>query len=170
MKKIAILCGGYSGEYEISVQTAQMVQQNLENSPYDTYLIYIETTGWYYLDAQKNRYEIDRSDFSLLLPSGKVHFDGLFNAIHGTPGEDGVILGYFDLLGIPYTSCSMEVSALTFNKYLFNLFAQAIGIRVARSFNFTRKQYINPQKVINTLGLPVFVKPAKSGSSVGVSR
>ncbi len=170
MKKIAIICGGYSGEYDISVQTAKMVQQNLDSSRYETYLIYIESTGWYALDAQENRIEIDRSDFSLPLSTGKVTFEGIFNAIHGTPGEDGVILGYFDLLGIPYTSCSMEVSALTFNKYLFNVFAQATGVRVARSFNFTAKQLIDRKEVIDTLGLPVFIKPTKSGSSVGVSR
>lgn len=170
MKKIAIICGGFSGEYEISVQTAKMVQANLDAQKYQSYLVYIEKEAWYYLDADGQKHLVDKTNFTLPLPEGTVQFDGIFNAIHGTPGEDGVILGYFDMLDLPYTSCNMEVSALTFNKYLFNLWVQSIGIRVARSFNFTPSDSINHQTLIDTLGFPMFVKPVKSGSSVGVSR
>ena len=170
MKNIAIVCGGYSGEYNISVETAETVKNNLDSSKYVSYIIYIEKNGWYYRDKKNTSYRINITDFSLSLPEKTVKFDGIFNAIHGTPGEDGKILGYFDMLNIPYTSCNMEISALTFNKYLCNKFVQSIGVNVAKSFSFLSGENINKDEVIESLGLPLFIKPTKSGSSVGVSK
>ena len=170
MKNIAIVCGGYSGEYQISVQSAEMVKKNLDNNKYNSYIIVIEKNQWYYKDVDNIHHEINKSDFTLKLIEQIIAFDGVFNAIHGTPGEDGKLLGYFDLLNIPYTSCSMDTSALTFNKYLCNSFVRSIGIKVAQSFSFLDGELINKDEVISSLGLPVFIKPARSGSSVGISK
>lgn len=170
MKNIAIVCGGYSGEYEISVQSAAMVKKNLDNNKYNSYIIVIEKDHWYHKDADNVYCEINKSDFTLKLPDQIVKFDGVFNAIHGTPGEDGKLSGYFDLLNIPYSSCAVDTSALTFNKYLCNNFVRSTGINVAKSFSFIEGEYINRDEVINSLGLPIFIKPARSGSSVGISK
>ncbi|MAE07767.1 MAG: D-alanine--D-alanine ligase [Bacteroidetes bacterium] len=170
MKNIAIVCGGYSGEYQISVQSAEMVKKNLDNNKYKTYIIFIEKYQWYFKNVDNIHHKIDKSDFSLKLDSDIIKFDGVFNAIHGTPGEDGKLLGYFDLLSIPYTCCNMDTSALTFNKYLCNSFVRSIGIKVAQSFSFLEGEFINKDLVLDSLGLPVFIKPVRSGSSVGISK
>lgn len=170
MKNIAIVCGGYSGEYQISVESAKMVKRNLDSSKYNSFVVVIEKDRWYYKDNAENLHLINKNDFTLNLAGSIVKFDGIFNAIHGTPGEDGKLLGYFDLLDIPYTSCSMDTSALTFNKYLCNKFVQSLGINVARSFSYISEDPINKDEIISELGLPVFIKPARSGSSVGISK
>jgi len=170
MKNIAIICGGYSGEYEISVQSASMVKSNLNEKLYNSYIIVIEQDDWYYQDNRKDKYSVNKNNFTLSINDQVIFFDGVFNAIHGTPGEDGKILGYFDILKIPYTSCSMDVSALTFNKYLCNNFVKSLGLNVANSISFVKGETIDKDQLINTLGLPLFVKPARSGSSVGVTK
>lgn len=170
MKNIAIICGGYSGEYEISIQSAMMAGTNLDKTKYNSYEIIIDKEDWYFLDSKKVKYYINKNDFSLVLGNQIIKFDGIFNAIHGTPGEDGKILGYFDMLGIPYTSSNMDVSSLTFNKYLCNNFVRSLGLNVAESFSFVKGEKIDKTLVIATLGLPVFVKPARSGSSVGITK
>ena len=170
MKNIAIICGGYSGEYDISVQSAKMVKKNLDTNKYNSYVIVIEKDNWYYKDNSDNKHPINKNDFTLVEGNGTIKFDGIFNAIHGTPGEDGKILGYFDMLNIPYTSCGMDTSALTFNKYLCNKFVQSIGVNVAGSYSYIIGDKINKDDIINSLGLPLFIKPARSGSSVGISK
>ncbi len=171
MKNIAIVCGGYSGEYEISIGSAQVVAQNLDPKRYRSFLVVITRTSWYHETQNGHKIEIDRNDFSLTLEDGTIiRFDGVFNAIHGTPGEDGKILGYFDMLGLPYTSCSADVSALTFNKFLCNKFVASFGITMARSVSFVNGEIINHPEIIQTLGMPLFVKPACSGSSVGITK
>jgi len=171
MKNIAIVCGGYSGEYEISIGSAQVVAQNLDSKRYRSFLVVITRTSWYHETQNGHKIEIDRNDFSLTLEDGTIiRFDGVFNAIHGTPGEDGKILGYFDMLGLPYTSCSADVSALTFNKFLCNKFVASFGITMARSVSFVKGEIINHPEIIQTLGMPLFVKPACSGSSVGITK
>ncbi len=170
MKNIAIICGGYLGEYEISVQSASMVKENLDNSIYNSYIIVIERYEWYHLDRNNLKHQINKDDFSLFLNHEKIIFDGVFNAIHGTPGEDGKILGYLDMINIPYTSSGMDVSALTFNKYLCNNFVKSLGIKVANSVSFAKEETIDYNEVIEFLGIPLFVKPARSGSSVGISK
>jgi len=170
MKNIAIVCGGFSGEYQISIQSAKMVKTNLDSSKYNSYVIVIEKGQWYYEDKSASKHIINKDDFSLTLNNQIIKFDGIFNAIHGTPGEDGKLLGYFDMLNIRYTSCEMDTSALTFNKYLCNNYVKTLGIVVAQSFSFLDGDIINKDEVINTLGLPLFIKPARSGSSVGISK
>jgi len=170
MKNIAIVCGGYSGEFQISIQSAKMVKKNLDSNKYNSFVIVIEKKQWYHEDETGNKYIINKNDFCLSLKKQTIRFDGIFNAIHGTPGEDGKLLGYFDMLNIPYTSCEMDTSALTFNKYLCNSYAKNLGIVVAQSFSFLAGENINKDEVISALGLPVFIKPARSGSSVGISK
>lgn len=170
MKKIAIICGGNSGEYEISMRSAQVVKKHLDPYKYDGYLIEIRDSEWTYRDDVGNRFPVNKADFSIQLEKEVIHFTGVFNAIHGTPGEDGKIQAYFDMLGIPYTSCGQDTSALTFNKHLCNKFISSYGIHVADSITIFSGDPINEDEIIHHLGLPVFVKPARSGSSVGISK
>ena len=170
MKKIAIICGGNSGEYEISMKSAQVVKKHLNSGKYEGYLIEIRGSEWNSIDDTGNRFAVNKADFSIKLEKDVIHFDGVFNAIHGTPGEDGKIQAYFDLLNIPYTSCGQDTSALTFNKHLCNKFISSYGIRVADSMTFFKGEQVIEDEIFHHLGLPVFVKPARSGSSVGISR
>ena len=168
-KNIAIVCGGNPGEYEISIGSAKVVLQNLDKARYKAYLILINADKWYY-EKEGNTYLVDKNDFSLRLETTTIKFDGVFNAIHGTPGEDGKLQGYFDLLGIPYTSCNVATSALTFNKYFCNRFVSSYGIKTAASISYAKGEKPDADTVIDQLGLPLFIKPVESGSSVGISK
>ncbi len=170
MKNIAIVCGGYSGEYAISVNSAKMVAQNIDSKRYRTYLVYITRQEWYHESPDEEKFPVDKNDFSIMLRGKKVKFDGVFNAIHGTPGEDGKLQGYFDIMELPYTSCNAATSALTFNKYFCNRFVNSLGINTARSVSFLKGEQIDKKFLIKQLGFPMFVKPAESGSSVGITR
>lgn len=170
MKNIAIVCGGNSGEYEISIGSGKMVSENFDRNRYTGYLIEIRNTDWFYTDEAQVRHQIDKTDFSLNLNGQKVLFDGIFNAIHGTPGEDGKLQGYFDMIGLPYTSCNVATSALTFNKFYCNRYVNSFGIKTAPGLSFGRGEKINYQEIIEKLKLPLFVKPAESGSSVGITK
>ena len=116
MLKVAVIAGGDSGEYEISIKSAGIVAQYIPKDKYQVYLIEIQQGQWIHQHPQMGRIAIDKNDFSLSIGSEKIHFDVVFNAIHGTPGEDGYMQGYFELLNIPHTSCGMYQAALTFNK------------------------------------------------------
>lgn len=170
MKKIAIICGGDSGEYEISMKSGSVVKEHLDKNKYTGYLIEIRESNWFFRDEEGVCHFIDKNDFSLILDNETIKFDGVFNAIHGTPGEDGKMQGYFDMLKIPYSSCNQDTSALTFNKHLCNKFIHSFGIQVANSISIFKGDTINEDSIIQTLGLPVFIKPARSGSSVGISK
>lgn len=170
MKNIAIVCGGNSGEYDISIQSGRVVEKHLDKNKYRAFLVVIRHTDWYFLDENNNKHTIDKADFSLSISGIKIEFDGVFNAIHGTPGEDGKLQGYFDLLGIPYTSCGVASSALSFNKFFCNRFVSSLGIQLADSVSFRKDETYDQNEIVEQLGLPVFVKPAGSGSSVGISK
>lgn len=168
-KNIAIVCGGNSGEYAISIGSAGMVSKHLDPNKFTGYLIVVNGREWFY-ELNGKKYPVDKNDFSLTIEGRKINFDGVFNAIHGTPGEDGKLQGYFDMMEIPYTSCNAATSAMTFNKFLCNHFVDSYGISTANSVSFAKNESIEKIKVIERLGLPVFVKPAESGSSVGISK
>ncbi len=170
MMNIAIICGGNSGEYEISMESAKVVKKYLDKDKYEAYPIVIRFDDWYYQDDKGDKHPIDKADFTLSLNGSTVRFDAVFNAIHGTPGEDGKFQAYLDLLKIPYTSCGVDTSALTFNKFFCNRFVSAFGITVARSISFLKGEHIDQSLIADQLGFPVFVKPAQSGSSVGISK
>ena len=167
---IAIVAGGDSGEYEISLKSAEVVKKHLDDTLFNVYLIVIHKGHWCYDDDHGIRHAVSREDFSLPLSAGKVNFDAVFIAIHGTPGEDGKIQGYFDLVGIPYTSCDQATSAITFNKYFCNNYVKSFGLKVAKSLVIHKGEAAGEVEILEHLKLPVFVKPNKGGSSVGASK
>lgn len=170
MKNIAVVCGGNSGEYDVSIQSGKVVVASLPPDRYAAFQIIIRGADWYHTDAKGNKSLINKDDFSLQLNGKTLRFDAVFNAIHGSPGEDGKLLGYFDLIGMPYTSSNMFVSALTFNKENCKRIVASHGVLVAKGLMFNRESTIDPAAVVEQLGLPVFVKPNNGGSSVGVTK
>lgn len=168
---IALLAGGYSGEYVISIGTARTIEQNLDSERFNTYKIIVTREGWLYEHSDGTQIEVDKNDFSLNIGGEKIRFDAVFIAIHGTPGEDGRIQGYLDMLQIPYTSCNAIVSALTFNKSYCNKVVKAMNVvNIANSVHLIKGEPYSMGAIFDTLRLPVFVKPNESGSSLGVSK
>lgn len=168
--KIALVAGGNSGEYEISIQGAQVLSGNIDAGLFEVYPIIIRGSEWYYTSAEQERIPVDKNDFSVLTPKGKVNFDLAFITIHGTPGEDGKLQGYFDLLGIPYTTSGQLACALTFNKFFCNRMVSSFGLKTAHSIKLIKDVTIDIKDVLESVSLPVFVKPNKGGSSLGTSR
>ena len=169
MKTIAIAAGGDSSEFEISVKSAEEVGKIL-STRYIVYIIVIRGINWYWEDSKGRYHNIDKNDFSLALDNQKIRFDGVFIAIHGTPGENGLLQGYFDMMSIPYTSCDAFCSALTFNKQACKLFLKEYGITMAKDFMLRKGDNMDIAGIIRHLGLPCFVKPNDSGSSFGVTK
>ncbi|HOW26323.1 MAG TPA: D-alanine--D-alanine ligase [Bacteroidales bacterium] len=169
-KRIALVTGGYSGERDISLKSGKEVYRHLDRSIYEVFWIQIEEENWYYLSDAGKRHPVDRKDFTIHLGDRKLSFDCAFIVIHGTPGEDGKLQGYFDLLNLPYTSCNRTTSSVTFNKFFTNRIARALGVRTADALFFTALEEIDHREILKTLGLPCFVKPNNGGSSVGISR
>ena len=169
MKTIAIAAGGDSSEFEVSVKSAIEVS-NILSSRYFTYIIMIKGANWYWEDPKGRYLSVDKNDFSIRTEEMKVRFDAVFIAIHGAPGENGYLQGYFEMLGIPYTSCSAFCSALTFNKQACKLFLKEYRIPMARAILIREGDEIDIDAVIKSVGLPCFVKPNDSGSSFGVTK
>ncbi|TNE31482.1 MAG: D-alanine--D-alanine ligase [Bacteroidetes bacterium] len=168
-KNVGILMGGYSSEFEISILSGQTVYNNLDRSLYTPFAIHILKDRWVLVEDGVE-YAIDKNDFSAQMNGEKITFDLLFNAIHGNPGEDGILQGYLQLLNIPQTSCDVFESALTFNKAECNRVLSDFGVRVAPSIYLHPGENVDPALVTKLLNFPVFVKPSRSGSSFGVSR
>ncbi len=169
-KNIALVTGGYSGESVISYKTAATIAQHIDRERWNLYTIDIHPEGWFYTDEQGQRREVDKNDFSIRINGTSVHFHAALIALHGTPGEDGKLQGYFDCLNIPYTSCDAATSALTFNKRYTVAVAAFGGIRVAKSVHLFRESPQAPADILRDLQLPVFVKPNNGGSSIGMSK
>lgn len=169
MRTIAIAAGGDSPEYGISVKSAREVEKALATR-YNIYIIMIRESNWYWEDSKGRYHNIDKNDFALKTDEGKVRFDAVFIAIHGTPGENGLLQGYFDMMRIPYTSCNAFCSALTFNKHACKLFLREYGIPVAKGLLVRKTDNVNFPDLIGQVGLPCFVKPNDSGSSYGVTK
>lgn len=170
-KKIALIAGGYSGESVISIASAKTIQQNLDDTLYEVYPILIDRTSWTHETQTGEKATVDKNDFSITLSGKKINFDLAFIVIHGSPGEDGRLQGYFDLLGIPYTTCNTLVSALTFNKSFCNNVLRSCNVtHVANSVVLDKKRTFSLGSILESLTLPVFVKPNESGSSLGVSK
>lgn len=170
MKRIALMTGGNSGEYEISLLSAENIFNRIDKSKYEPYKILLKGNSWSYTDSEGGTTEVDRNDFSLTLKGKKITFDAVFIAIHGNPGENGRLQGYFDMLGIPYTGCDMLSSALTFNKFYCNSVVKSLGVPVSPSLHFFKDDTIDFQTVGEVCGYPCFVKSCNSGSSVGVTK
>jgi D-alanine-D-alanine ligase len=169
MKTIAIAAGGDSSEFEISVKSAEEVSKIL-STEYLVYIIVIRGTSWYWEDKKGRYHNIDKNDFTLETDDTRIKFDGVFIAIHGTPGENGLLQGYFDMIGLPYTSCDAFCSALTFNKQACKLFLKEYGIIMANAVLIRKVDKIDPAALCKQIELPCFVKPNDSGSSFGVSK
>jgi len=167
---IAFVTGGYSGESVISYKSAVTIENNIDKDRYTVYKIDITREGWFHAKADGTKVSVDKNDFSLTLDGQKVKFDAVLIGIHGTPGEDGKLQGYFDMLGLPYTSCNAASSAITFNKRFTVGVAAFDGINVARSVHLVKGRFSNPEDVAQHLQFPVFVKPANGGSSIGMSK
>jgi D-alanine-D-alanine ligase len=167
---IAFITGGYSGEAVISYKSAITIENNLDTEKYNVYKIDITPDGWFYETEEAGKTLVDRNDFSLVVSGKKISFDAVLVGIHGTPGEDGKLQGYFDLLRIPYTSCDAATSALTFNKRYTVAVAAFAGINVAKSVHLFHHEKVPASEILSRLKLPVFVKPNNGGSSIGMSK
>ena len=169
-KNIAIIMGGYSSEYKISLKSGNVVFNTLDASKYNAYRIHVFKDKWVFVDENENEFPIDKNDFSVTINNNKTKFDCVFNAIHGSPGEDGFMQAYFDLISMPHTSCDMYQAALTFNKRDLLSALKPYGIKTAESFYLNLGDVINENDIIAKVGLPCFVKANKSGSSFGISK
>jgi len=169
MRTIAVVAGGDSSEFEISVKSATEVSKTLSDR-YIVYIILIKGTNWFYEDKKGRFHNIDKNDFSLSVNDSRIRFDAVFIAIHGTPGENGLLQGYFDIMGIPYTSCGAFCSALTFNKQACKLYLKEYKIPMADALLIRKGEKIDQNQIIKQTGLPCFVKPNDSGSSFGVTK
>ena len=169
-KNIALVTGGYSGEAVISYKSVITIDNNLDRERFNVYLIDINAEGWWYKPAMGNPVAVDKNDFTILDSGNKISFDAVFIGMHGTPGEDGKLQGYFDTLGIPYTGCDAATSAITFNKRYATAVAGAAGIAVAKSVVLFRDQLVSPDQAARNLKFPVFIKPNNGGSSIGMSK
>ena len=169
-KNIALITGGYSSESVISYKTAATIEKNIDTEKWNCYTIDITKEGWTYNLPGNGKVDIDKNDFSLTIDNNKIIFDAVLVGLHGTPGEDGKLQGYFDCLNIPYTSCDAASSALTFNKRYTVAVASFAGMHVAKSLHLFKNKPVSTADILSTLKLPVFVKPNNGGSSIGMSK
>lgn len=169
-KRIALVTGGLSGEAQISYKSAITVGNNVDRDKFDVYRIDINAEGWWYEPVSGEKSKVNRDDFSVNDSGQKINFDAVLLCIHGTPGEDGKLQGYFDMLHLPYTSCDAATSALTFNKRYTVAVASFGGIHVAKSLHLFKHTPVAPEEILKQLSLPVFVKPNNGGSSIGMSK
>jgi D-alanine-D-alanine ligase len=170
MKNIALLAGGFTGEYEVSVNSAKNIAGNLDAEKYKVYTIYINRDKWFH-ELANGTVDVDKNDFSLTINGEKIKFDFAFITIHGTPGEDGKIQGYLDMLGIPYNTCDATTSAITMNKAYTKTIVNGIhGLHTAHSMRLFDKDMHDVAIIAATLKFPLFIKPNNGGSSVGMSK
>jgi D-alanine-D-alanine ligase len=169
-KNIALLAGGYTGEYEVSINSAKNIAANLDTEKYNVYTILINRDRWFY-QADGELIDIDKNEFSLMLNGEKIIFDSVFITVHGTPGEDGKLQGYLDMMGLPYNTCDATTSAITMNKAYTKVLVQTItNLNTAKSVKLFRHDMHDVGIIAATLKFPLFVKPNNGGSSVGMSK
>lgn len=168
-KRIAVVCGGYSGESVVSMRSAQMIMNNIDRNQYDPIKIVITTTDWY-AETDEGNIPVNKGNFSVRKQDVEITFDGVFMIIHGTPGENGILQGYFELLGIPTTTGDTLNMALTFNKKMTTRVLGTFGFHVAKSLTMKQTDTFTAEQIIAQVGLPCFVKPNCGGSSIGTSR
>ena len=166
-----MVTGGFTGESVISLKSAAVVEKNLDHSRYDIFKILVYPGDWYHETKAGDKIPVDLSDFSVTINGQKVRFDGIFNILHGSPGEDGKLAGYFDMLGIPYTTCDALTSAITMNKGYTKAIVQDIPeLHVAKSMQLFGNLPGNAANILANLKLPLFIKPNNGGSSIGMSK
>ncbi len=169
-KNIAIIMGGYSSEVDISLISGNVVYKHLDKEKYNAFRVHILKEKWVALDDNDQEYSIDKNNFSFVLGTETIIFDCVFNAIHGAPGENGMLLGYLELLNIPHTSAPFYQMALTFNKKDTLSVVKEYGIKTAVSVYLNQGDVIDADKIIEKVGLPCFIKPNNAGSSYGISK
>lgn len=169
-KKIAIAMGGYSSEYHISINSGNMVYKHLNREIYDPYRVHILQNGWSVIDENDNPYPINKNDFTVKIDEKTISFDCVFNTIHGTPGENGLLQAYLELVGIPQTTCGYYQAALTFNKRDLISVLKAYGIKAATNYFLNKEDRIDSEEIIDRVGLPCFVKANRAGSSFGITK
>lgn len=169
-RTVAIIAGGDSSEYEVSLNSAKGIYSFIDKEKYNLYIVELSKKAWEAVLADGTRAKIDKNDFSFMDGDNKIIPDFAYITIHGTPGENGILQGYFELLGIPYSTCDVLVSALTFSKFTLNQYLKSFGVRVAESMLVNKKTGISDDIVIEKIGLPCFIKPNASGSSFGVTK
>ena len=167
-KNVAVVMGGYSSEYDVSMKSGQVVFDNLEGELFNCFKIVIRKDKWICLDDSEKEFDIFKDDFSVQFENKRVNFDVAFIVVHGSPGEDGLLQSYFDVIGIPYTGCDSYTSAITFNKRDCISFLKKYNIPSAKSIHLNIDDDIDEEKIIKNIGIPCFVKANKSGSSFGV--
>lgn len=170
-KRIALVTGGFTGESVISLKSAAVVEKHLDAERYDVFKILIYPGSWYHETKSGEKIKVDLNDFSIFLDNQKITFDGVFNILHGSPGEDGKLAGYFDMLKIPYTTCDAMTSAITMNKgYTKAIVHDIPELFVARSFHLFKNTEEKRIEILRDLRLPLFVKPNNGGSSIGMTK
>lgn len=170
-KNIAVVMGGYSDEYKVSLKSGQLIFDSLDRDLYHVYKVVILKNEWYFIDENSEKFPINKGDFSVTQKNGeKLNFDVCFNIIHGAPGENGELQGYWNAIGQKYTGCDFYKSALTFNKKDTLAVLSKYGISSAKSIYIRKGDEIDINKIVDELGLPCFVKPNQSGSSLGVTK
>lgn len=168
-KNVVVIAGGNSAEYEVSLQSGSHIFSEIDGERYSKYLMILKGRDWH-VEMGGNRYPVDRNDFSFDPGTGKVVFDFAYITIHGNPGENGMLQGYLDMMGVPYSTCSMLCEALTFDKYTCTNYLKGFGIRTTDPVMLTRGEGYDKEAVLAVVGLPCFVKPNAEGSSFGVSK
>jgi len=169
-RNIAIVAGGDSSEAVVSLKSADGIYSFLNKERYNVYIVTLVGHDWQVQISENERAEIDKNDFSFAKNGEKIRFDFAYITIHGTPGENGILQGYFELIGIPYSSCDVLVSALTFNKFVCNQYLKGFGVRVSESILLRKGQTISEKEVAEQIGFPCFVKPNVGGSSFGITK
>lgn len=169
-RTVAIIAGGDSSEHEVSMNSAKGIYSFIDKGKYNLYIVELSKKAWEAVLADGTRSKIDKNDFSFMDGDKKVKPDFAYITIHGTPGENGILQGYFELLDIPYSTCDVLVSAMTFSKFTLNQYLKGFGIRVAESMLVNKRFGIEDKDVIEKIGLPCFIKPNASGSSFGVTK
>ena len=169
-RTIAIVAGGDTSEYEVSLRSAQGIYSFLDKDKYNPYIVVLHGTDWHVQLADGTTAPIDRNDFSFTVNGQKTTFDYAYIIIHGTPGEDGRLQGYFDMLHLPYSGCGVLASSMTYDKFVCNQYLKGFGVRIAESLLLRRGQSIADEDVIQKIGLPCFIKPNLGGSSFGVTK
>ena len=167
---IAFVTGGYSGEAEVSYKSAINIEAGIDTERFEYYRIDITPGSWFHLTREGTKITVDKNDFSLEINGKKIKFEAVLIGIHGTPGEDGKLQGYFDLMNLPYTSCDAATSALTFNKRYTVAVAAFAGIQVSRSVHLFKQDHPDAMEIAGRVAMPVFVKPNNGGSSIGMSK
>ena len=169
MKNIAIIAGGNSSEHEVSMKSGKNIYNEIDETRYNKYLVVLKERDWH-VEIGEEKFPVDKNDFSFTRDGEKILFDFAYITIHGVPGENGLLQGYLDMMGVPYGCCNVLASALTFDKHTCNTYLKSYGVNVADSVMLIRGMTYDVNEIINEVGLPCFVKPNAEGSSFGVTK